>query len=128
MSIKAGDCACGSGRDYAACCAPLHGGEPAASAETLMRSRYSAYALGLRDYLLCSWHVSTRPSELGLDTATRWLGLSVKQHRSTGPESAEVEFIARYRVGGGSAVRLHERSRFLRENGHWYYLDGEQFG
>ena len=93
-----------------------------------MRSRYSAYALGLRDYLLASWHPTTRPSELELDDATRWLGLSIKQHRDTGPDRAEVEFIARYRVGGGSAVRLHERSRFRREGAHWFYVDGDQPG
>lgn len=90
-----------------------------------MRSRYSAYVLDLRDYLLASWHSTTRPAQLEADPRTRWLGLSVKQHRDTGPDRAEVEFVARYRVGGGSAVRLHERSRFLREDGRWYYLDGE---
>ena len=94
-----------------------------------MRSRYSAYAMGHRDYLLRSWHASMRPSEFVLDdlpaSRTTWLGLSVKHHRTTGPDSAEVEFIARYRVGGGSAVRLHERSRFRREQGHWFYLDGD---
>lgn len=54
-----------------------------------------------------------------------WLGLDVKRHRATGTDSAEVEFVARYRIGGRSAVRLHERSRFLREEGHWFYLDGK---
>lgn len=90
-----------------------------------MRSRYSAYVLDRRDYLLKSWHASTRPAPLEPDSQTRWLGLSVKRHAETGPDRAEVEFVARYRVGGGSAVRLHERSRFVREDGHWYYLDGE---
>jgi len=121
-------CVCGSGLSYSTCCQPLHAGAPAANAEALMRSRYSAYALGLRDYLLASWHPSTRPTELELDTATRWLGLSVKQHAATGDDRAEVEFVARYRVGGGSATRLHERSRFVREGGHWYYLDGDTSG
>jgi len=90
-----------------------------------MRSRYSAYVLGLRDYLLRSWHAGTRPAALELDPATRWLGLEVKRHIGSDADHAEVEFVARYRVGGGSAVRLHERSRFVREDGHWYYLDGE---
>lgn len=122
-------CPCGSPRGYAQCCAPLHEGVPAGDAEALMRSRYSAYVLGLADYLQRSWHPGTRPVDFAFDeaAATRptWLGLNIKRHRETGPDSAEVEFVARYRVGGGSAVRLHERSRFLRENGDWFYLDGE---
>jgi SEC-C motif-containing protein len=93
-----------------------------------MRSRYTAYALGLGQYVRDSWHASTRPADFDLDASAQrptWLGLSVKRHRDTGVDSAEVEFVARYRVGGGSAVRLHERSRFLREYGHWFYLDGQ---
>jgi SEC-C motif-containing protein len=118
-------CPCGSGRAYADCCQPLHQGAPAASAEALMRSRYAAHALGLRDYLLRSWHPSKRPAEYALEAGVKWLGLSVRQHLQTDEEHAVVEFIARYREGGGSAQRLQERSRFLREDGHWYYLDGE---
>ena len=94
-----------------------------------MRSRYSAFALGLSDYLVRSWHASTRPPDFAIDDEAgarpTWLGLDVEHHRATGTDSAEVEFVARYRIGGGSAVRLHERSRFLREKGHWFYLDGE---
>ncbi|MBD9470829.1 YchJ family metal-binding protein [Pseudoxanthomonas sp. PXM01] len=122
-------CPCGTGRDYAACCGRYHAGEPAPDAESLMRSRYSAFVLGDADYLRASWHPDTRPAELGLDAAgaakTTWLGLSVKSHRATGPETAEVEFVARYRIGGGSAVRMQESSRFVRIDGRWYYLDGE---
>ena len=119
-------CPCDPARPYAACCGPLHAGAVAADAQALMRSRYSAYALGLRDYVLATWHPSTRPAALELDpAATRWLGLEVKRHRADGEDAATVEFVARYRVGGGSAVRLHEVSRFLREDGRWYYLDGE---
>ena len=122
-------CPCGRVLDYAQCCGRYHAGETAPDAEALMRSRYSAYVLGLADYLQRSWHPSTQPVDFGFDNnaATRptWLGLDIKQHRETGPDSAEVEFIARYRVGGGSAVRLHERSRFTRDAGHWFYLDGE---
>jgi SEC-C motif-containing protein len=91
-----------------------------------MRSRYSAFVTGDADYLRTTWHPDTRPADLGLDTpGTTWLGLSVKQHRVTGPDTAEVEFVARYRIGGGSAVRLHERSRFVLLDGRWLYLDGE---
>lgn len=90
-----------------------------------MRSRYSAYVLALEAYLLATWHASTRPSSLGLadDKRTRWLGLEVRKHELTGSDSASVDFVARYRIAG-RAQRLHEVSRFLREDGRWYYLDG----
>ncbi|HEX4873014.1 MAG TPA: YchJ family protein [Nevskiaceae bacterium] len=118
-------CPCESGRPYADCCAPLHAGAPAPDAERLMRSRYSAFVLGRRDYLLASWHPDTRPAELPLEPARRWLGLSVRAHQPLGEDAAVVEFVARSRVGGGRAERLHERSRFRRLGGHWLYLDGE---
>ena len=91
-----------------------------------MRSRYSAYVLGLAPYLLATWHASTRPTALDLDkeTSPRWLGLDIKRHQATGPDSAVVEFVARYKTGG-RAHRLHEVSRFVREDGRWYYVDGE---
>lgn len=122
-------CPCGTGRDYATCCGRYHAGEPAPDAEALMRSRYSAFVAGDADYLRASWHPDTRPADMGLDAPevpkTTWLGLTVKQHRVTGSDTAEVEFIARYRIGGGSAVRMQERSRFARIDGRWYYVDGE---
>ncbi len=94
-----------------------------------MRSRYSAYAQRRVNYLLATWHPSTRPPTLDLDDpqsrATRWLGLQVLAHTQDAADHARVEFVARFRVGGGSAQRLHEVSRFVREQGHWYYLDGE---
>ena len=93
-----------------------------------MRSRYSAYVLQDAPYLLATWHTSTRPSSLAFEAGTKWLGLSVKSAGDTGPDRAEVEFVARYRVGGGSAVRIHERSRFVREEGRWLYVDGDQRG
>ena len=91
-----------------------------------MRSRYSAFVLGRLDYLLATWHSSTRPAELTLDPAAKWLGLEVRSHRIIDADHAEVEFVARYREGG-RAVRLHERSRFVREAGRWCYVDGDQF-
>lgn len=121
-------CPCNPATTYAACCQPLHEGRaPAASAEALMRSRYSAYVLGLRDYLLASWHPATRPAELDLgDTpGLRWLGLDVKRHADAGDGTAVVEFVARYRIGGAPAVRMHEVSRFERVDGCWLYVDGE---
>lgn len=90
-----------------------------------MRSRYSAFALGRCDYLLDSWHPRTRPPSLTLEPGVQWLGLEVRTQQSTGAESATVEFVARSRVGGGRAQRLHEISRFLREDGRWFYLDGD---
>ena len=91
-----------------------------------MRSRYSAYVLGLEPYLLATRHASTRPTALDLDkeTSPRWLGLDIKRHQATDPDSAVVEFVARYKTGG-RAHRLHEVSRFVREDGRWYYVDGE---
>lgn len=95
-----------------------------------MRSRYSAFVFENADYLLTSWHPSTRPAALdfNLDDPSRmrtvWLGLALKSHRLTAEDRAEVEFVARCRIGGGRAERLHERSRFVREDGRWYYLDG----
>jgi SEC-C motif-containing protein len=105
------------------CCGPLHEGAPAPTAEHLMRSRYSAFVLGRVPYLLSSWHASTRPAELSLQEG-KWLGLEVRRHVQTGPDTAEVEFVARHRVGG-RAVRMHERSRFVREQGRWCYLDDQ---
>lgn len=90
-----------------------------------MRSRYCAYVLELVPYLLATWHASTCPVTVDVESQTKWLGLTVKSFRETGADLAVVEFVARYRVGGASAVRLHERSRFVREDGRWYYVDGD---
>ena len=89
-----------------------------------MRSRYSAFVHGVVDYLLATWHPSTRPPELTLEPAARWLGLEVRDHQRQGEDRAEVEFVARWRVAG-RAVRQHERSRFVREGGRWFYVDGD---
>lgn len=120
-------CPCGSSHRFAACCAPALSGErPAASAEELMRSRYTAFVLRDAAYLLASWHPSTRPATLALDEdpPPKWIGLQVRSHRPLDADHAEVEFVARCRVGG-RAQRLHETSRFVREDGRWYYLDGD---
>jgi SEC-C motif-containing protein len=119
-------CPCGSGRALTACCGPLLAGAgQAANAEALMRSRYTAYVLRDEAYLLASWHPDTRPASLDLDQdePVKWLGLAVKRHQDHGDGTALVEFVARYKIGG-RAHRLHETSRFLREGGHWLYLDG----
>jgi SEC-C motif-containing protein len=105
----------------------LHLGAVADDAEALMRSRYSAYVLKLAAYLQASWHESTRPPNLVLEeggASVKWLGLEVKRHQAHGENAAIVEFVARCKVGG-RAQRLHEVSRFVREEGRWYYLEGE---
>ena len=109
---------------WEACCGPVHAGEAAPDAERLMRSRYSAFVQGNVPYLLASWHRSTRPATLTLESGAKWLGLEIRQHRITGEGTAEVEFVARFRVSG-RAVRQHELSRFVHEDGRWYYVDGD---
>nr|WP_298725715.1 YchJ family metal-binding protein [uncultured Steroidobacter sp.] len=118
-------CPCGSELPYERCCGRWHGGEPAPDAESLMRSRYSAFVMCNEPYLLATWHDTRRPSSVEFDPKQKWLGLKIVDARVTGPETAEVEFIARFRVGGGSAARLHERSRFVKESGRWFYVDGD---
>lgn len=120
-------CPCGSTKPYAECCARyIEGGTPAPTAEALMRSRYTAYTLLKEDYLLASWHPSTRPASLGLaeEAPTKWIGLDVKRHEQQDEAHAIVEFVARYKVNG-RAHRLHEVSRFVREAGQWFYVDGD---
>ena len=99
-------------------------GTPAPDAQALMRSRYTAFVLEDAAYLLATWHPSHRPPELGFEPGVKWLGLEVKEHRQLDATHAEVEFVARSRHAG-RAQRLHERSRFVCEDGRWYYLDGE---
>lgn len=122
-----GDCPCGSGRRYDACCEPLHDGTRAAStAEELMRSRYSAYARGRADYLFRTWHPRTRPADVSLGDDISWLGLEIDDVVAGGAddERGEVEFTAHYRDGDGVAA-MHERSRFERRAGRWCYVDGD---
>ncbi len=90
-----------------------------------MRSRYSAFVLGLLDYLVDTWHPSTRPAELPDEPpGLRWLGLEVRRHEILDADHARVEFVARSKRDG-RAQRLHETSRFVREGGRWFYVDGE---
>lgn len=107
-----------------ACCGRfVFDGELPETAEQLMRSRYTAYVVREPDYLLRTWHASTRPAALTLEEDVRWLGLTIKRHVMHEPDQALVEFVARYRVGG-KGHRLHETSRFERVNGQWFYVDG----
>ncbi|MBL0917314.1 MAG: hypothetical protein IBJ14_01280 [Hydrogenophaga sp.] len=124
-TLAPGACPCGRGADFPACCGRYLGtGTPAPDAESLMRSRYTAFVRGDVPHLLATWHASTRPATLELEPGVKWLGLEVRAHRAIDADHAEVEFVARSRAAG-RASRLHERSRFVREGGHWYYVDGD---
>jgi SEC-C motif-containing protein len=113
---------------YAACCGRWHTGPQrlrAPTAEALMRSRYAAYALGLHDYLLDTWHPATRPRVLEPDPpGLRWLDLQVRRCAQDDAEHATVEFVARSKLGG-RAHRLHETSRFERAGGCWLYVGAQ---
>jgi SEC-C motif domain protein len=126
MKINPHLCPCGSGASFDPCCGRhLDHGAAAPTAETLMRSRYSAYVQGREDYLLATWHRTTRPPQLGLadEAPTKWLGLEIRSREQQDADHATVEFVARYKING-RAHRLQEVSRFVREGGKWYYLDG----
>ncbi len=113
---------------YAQCCGRYvehFDAQPAPDAESLMRSRYTAFVLERPAYLLATWHATTRPADLALEPGVKWLGLEVRSHTTQDAAHAQVEFVARQRDRTGRAVRLHERSRFVREEGRWYYVDHE---
>ncbi len=119
-------CPCDSGKSYALCCHPLHQGELAKSALALMRSRYSAYVLGLAPYIMQTWHPKTRPGSSSdvIDDHVKWLGLQVLHTDTNSADTAIVEFVARYKVGGNRAERLHEISEFIFTDA-WYYVTGK---
>lgn len=117
---------------YTECCGRFidHWDTPAPDSEHLMRSRYSAFVLERADYLLVTWHASTRPASLDFAPRARWLGLEVLAFTSgPAPDTATVHFVARYRVAG-KAVRMTETSRFVREPvqgvARWFYVEGDQ--
>ncbi|MDI1465838.1 YchJ family protein [Catellatospora sp. KI3] len=117
-------CPCGYGPPYAECCGRWHGStDPAPTAELLMRSRYSAFALGDAAYLLRTWHPRTRPRRLDLSDSPRYTRLEVLE--TTGGSMFETEgrvrFAAHY-VDGGQPGVLREHSTFVREHGHWLYV------
>lgn len=121
-------CPCNSQNDYSSCCEPYHQGKAAPTAEALMRSRYSAYAVDDTKYLYKSWSKQTRPSKKALkqDQSSQWLGLEIIQteHGTVLDNEGIVEFKASYSADNG-VNELHETSRFVRENGRWVYLNGE---
>lgn len=132
-------CPCLSGETYGACCGRFHvglaaGGPDAVTAptaEALMRSRYAAFVVGDADYLLATWHPSTRPADLDLDDDVTWRRLDVVATSAGGPldRTGVVEFVAHFRSAETrERGSLHEVSSFVREGGRWYYVDGEHRG
>ena len=119
-------CPCGSRLPYDDCCRPFHDGAAAPTAEQLMRSRYSGYALGLVEHLRRTWDPATRPEPLDLDDGMTWRRLQIVDTARGGPDDTEgvVEFRASYRTEEGAGL-LHERSRFRRDGDRWLYVDGD---
>jgi SEC-C motif-containing protein len=116
-------CPCGSGKNYSHCCAPfLEGAVNAPDAEKLMRSRYTAYTLEDEAYLQKTWHPLKRPGKI-IQQSSQWIGLKVIAHHQQ-EQTATVEFIAKYKVNG-RAEKMHEISRFVFEDGRWFYVEGE---
>lgn len=125
--VRDGDpCPCGSGAVFGGCCAPVLHGEPAPTAERLMRSRYTAFVVGDEPYLAGSWHPSTRPATVHLDPQVRWKGLEIiaTSGGAAGERRGTVEFRASWCEGRASGV-LHETSRFAFQGERWWYLDGD---
>ncbi|MEO7422540.1 MAG: YchJ family metal-binding protein [Ornithinibacter sp.] len=127
-------CPCGGvppGATLDACCGPLVRGEAlAATAEQLMRSRYTAYAVAAGDHLFRTWHARTRPTDVEPDPWVRWEGLELLDVVDGGEDDATgvVEYRARWITGEGATHQrgeLHERSSFVRRAGRWMYVDGE---
>jgi SEC-C motif-containing protein len=117
-------CPCGVGDSYDTCCGRVHKGEPAKTAEQLMRARYSAFAVRDADFALSSWHPRTRPRTIFIDPAQKWIRLAVLETHEGGlfDTAGTVKFRALYTQGGKRGA-LDELSRFVREDGHWLYLD-----
>ncbi|MCK0112961.1 SEC-C domain-containing protein [Ornithinimicrobium sp. F0845] len=121
------DCPCGTGRAYSACCGPYVGdGQPAPTAEALMRSRYTAYSLGVDDHVFRTWHPRTRPADTVPDPSIRWVGLEVLDvtDGGEGDEEGFVKYRARWATPAPDDQRgqLEERSHFVRRAGRWVYL------
>ncbi|KQT37821.1 YchJ family protein [Methylophilus sp. Leaf414] len=120
-------CPCYSGKAYTDCCQPLHNGTPAPDAERLMRSRYSAYALKLPEYILHTWHQDTQPKSLTQEDlgGIKWLKLQVLSHEQPDADTAFVKFVATFQSAKQKKEQLTEYSRFSRESGQWLYIDGQ---
>ncbi|WP_336502376.1 YchJ family protein [Microbacterium paraoxydans] len=119
-------CPCASGDTFAACCGALLDGAPAPTAERLMRSRYTAFVREDGPYLLRTWHPDTRPEAITFEADLEWRRLVIVDRVAGGPFDTVgvVEFEAFWRQDG-TRGSLHERSRFVREDRMWFYVDGE---
>lgn len=121
-------CPCGTGSNYSVCCGRLiSGATQARTAEELMRSRFSAYALGETDHVWRTWHPRTRPDDVAPVAGMTFVGLEITDLVAGGPDDdmGVVEFTARLRGPDGALSEMHERSRFSRRAGRWMYVDGE---
>lgn len=120
-------CFCGLDLNYENCCEPFHKGlQSARTAESLMRSRYSAYVLQNSQYLLSTWYKSTRPKQLDFSQETlQWQKLEILHTKKGGisDDKGKVEFNAFY-VQDGQTQLMHEISRFKKLGGKWFYVDG----
>ncbi len=123
MSYQQLICPCGSGKYYASCCGAYHAGASAPTPEALMRSRFSAFVLHKAEYLMASWHPGQRPSSLSFDDQVTWKSLRVQDSYAEG-DNGSVTFTAVF-TEAGRWRSLQEKSRFVREQGAWFYLDGE---
>ena len=121
---KTHNCPCGSGLFFHLCCDRfLQKKEKPETPLELMRSRYTAYTCHDNDYIKQTWYPSTRPVEpITTDPHIKWIRLEVIRHEEKHNDGL-VEFIAYCKVNG-RAQKMHETSRFLKEGGQWYYLDG----
>lgn len=123
-SGRSAACPCGLTEPYEECCGALHGGRrTAATAEELMRSRYSAYVVRDADYLLRSWAPVTRPRSVEFDEDLVWTGLEIlgRTGGSAFHTEGTVEFRASCVLDGQPGV-LREDSRFVRRaDGGWLY-------
>ena len=115
-------CPCGSQSHYTDCCKPFHAGKKVPSPQALMRSRFTAFVMKLEDYLWASWHPSTRPAELNLDSSPEWVSLRILDSKVKNT-SGQVYFQAIYRLSSGWGY-LEEVSEFIQEKNRWYYLKG----
>ncbi|MCC5902235.1 MAG: SEC-C domain-containing protein [Halomonas sp.] len=122
--LIATSCPCGSNLPLQKCCQPYHQGVVAPTPEALMRSRYTAFALNVRDYLLATWHTSTRPAQLPPDPDTQWKALAIMAAPPASDDKGRVHFRAYFREPNGWHV-LEEESRFVFEGGRWWYVDGK---
>src|SRR6185295_19112812 len=132
LRFAAMSCPCGRPAELEACCGPLLAGAPAPTAEALMRSRYTAYVTGAIDYIIDS-QAADKGVEVDREATEQWskeaewLGLEIVTTEGGGPkdEIGTVEFVARWKAKG-QELKHHERSRFKKVEGRWFYVDGDQ--